>query len=718
MGLILDRLGQQVQKVQAFAGDRVAEDKAYSQISHALTDLERLLTVSTPILRIIGTDQKQSQALQQLLLTYPDLPKQYQITTSALPHDHSTLAPAPVLQMVATELAQPPRFELSIATEQVLGRNPQAAQILLPDQLGLVSGCHAKLEPLADGKWQITDLQSRNGTFINSSLLEPGKIHILQADDRIGLGSALLAKGSATLVYECPNPQPNSTTATVRQFLDCNVICLVTAPNQPFLEQVKQLFSLANMPFAKGFIILAKTGDANLKAVQSAAIDVTDWIQNSPYRDRLEVIPLLLQPFVPNAGATSSGATMIAPHAQPEFEQWCARLEDLARNHAEAMIAQRLRYQLIEQLYGVEQILQKQDILFQQIVQQRENKLSELTPLDLKERIKKALKKINDERDQFFRQARNELNQSKASILDEFRKNSIPYQIQQFAKTLQPVATDRGGYRYVSLKLEKQRSVHAAAIDCCHTLLSEWGKDEWQRISGQHGNGGLKGLLQRSLEALVTVPDLNAFEALPQLTTSPNFQPILQLSSAEPVIELRFKQPGLIGYLLKNLKGQVISGVATVALIAQVVNWIVQITAQANSESNSSQVDTLKFAITAIILLICLIAIPIAYQRDTEDKTRESAEKLQKETTNYYQSFAKGLVDKFVQQLLFAIEIEEKQFREFVETVSDQCNLLAVKFEKNYIQSKASLEEQKKNQQKKVEQDIAEMRRLKKEIAS
>lgn len=140
-----------------------------------------------------------------------------------------------------------PLYVLSEYQEVVVGRDPSCEVALDPNYFIIVSRRHAAirpLQPLGNGlpHWEICDLNSANGTYINGQYLQG--CHHLQTGDRIELG-----KNGPLFVFEC---QFNSQTTPLYSPPppQANVIPLrATAPvGKPESDAVTftQLFPLAS----------------------------------------------------------------------------------------------------------------------------------------------------------------------------------------------------------------------------------------------------------------------------------------------------------------------------------------------------------------------------------------------------------------------------------------------------------------------------------------
>ncbi len=116
-------------------------------------------------------------------------------------------APLPPGILLPANLPAPPvghTFPLLIAAKNILGRG--AGTLILLPWLH-VSRRHAAIEFSVLGSWEIEDLQSRNGTFVNGQRLSPQTLTELHEGDRILVGSPS-GIGSVELLFTSqPTPQ-------------------------------------------------------------------------------------------------------------------------------------------------------------------------------------------------------------------------------------------------------------------------------------------------------------------------------------------------------------------------------------------------------------------------------------------------------------------------------------------------------------------------------
>ena len=699
-----ERLAKSIQAVYQFAAERSHQDSDYLSIEYALEDLAKALDSKRLVVRVIGQDTTQPVALQNLLNLSPLVQEAYQIETSLLPEyiQHRPTPDGLTLKCDRLHGNQSPRYALTSAKLQTIGRNPNAASILLPDELNLVSGCHLELQPVAGDSWQVRDSGSKNGTYLNGSPQKLQGWHRLQIGDQLCLGSASRAIGSATLVFDRPT-DTGSISAEVSQLFNCDVLCLITDLSQPLSKAAKHLIAQAGeTQIAKLFIIATTPGMGNPEVIQAHWRTMQVWVQEQSYHSWIEQIAMGLQPV-----AAGPQATVLFPHTRPEFEQFCQTLERLAQEKAEEMLLQRITSRLLQEMKAIASLLSQQEASLMQEIQQAENTLKDLSPNSLKEQIKKGSKKVESEKDQ-FRQIKTDISQSKAGLLDDYRQNALPQQLKQFIYQLEPMVSDQNGWRTVKLQLipeysTDQNDVHSAVLQLSHTELAQWTKNEWRKACLTYGKGGLNSLWQRSLQTLNGHPGVTLPDSFCQVTQRINIPSVLQI----PVKELdeckaRYKQPGLLGYLGKNLRGQIISTISTLTLVA--------------APFIAGMRDSRALLGVGLIPPIG-VAVFLSYRHEKAMKVEEAVEKLHKETFGYYQAVTKDLTEKLAQHLNMAVDAEEQRFGTMMETLNEQVDAHTGDMELWQRQLRTQIEANKKIQPN-LQQAMAEMQKLNREVAA
>lgn len=111
----------------------------------------------------------------------------------------STSAYKGFLQQLSSRVSAEQRYLLSTTQEMVVGREPQCQIAVDPFLYGSVSRQHAKIKPISSSSslhWQVCDLGSANGTYVNRQRLQG--CQILRAGDRITLG-----EDGPEFIFEC-----------------------------------------------------------------------------------------------------------------------------------------------------------------------------------------------------------------------------------------------------------------------------------------------------------------------------------------------------------------------------------------------------------------------------------------------------------------------------------------------------------------------------------
>ncbi len=101
-------------------------------------------------------------------------------------------------------------YPLSNTQESVIGREPNCQVVLNSTQYAGVSRHHAIIRPVAVGTWEICDLKSSNGTYINGQRLQG--CQVLKPGDRIVLGY-----NGVEFVFEIP--AKTATTLSLTQLI-------------------------------------------------------------------------------------------------------------------------------------------------------------------------------------------------------------------------------------------------------------------------------------------------------------------------------------------------------------------------------------------------------------------------------------------------------------------------------------------------------------------
>jgi hypothetical protein len=696
MAVKSNTLERQIEEVEHFVAARIAQTPAYAAIYQSLTELKRSLALGKLVFQIVGQDSVQIQNLEKLLAYSPKLKEGYNIRSNILPNFNEPETTSAVLSLQATKT--PTYYELSTTQTYKIGRNPHTTQVLLADSLHLVSGCHAELKFLPNTGWQIRDLESRNGTYVNGKCIKDWET--LETGNHICLGSATDGLGSGILSFEYFIPVVHA--GNVVNLFDCDVMGLIVDLSQPISESIYQFIQQAlQSTVSKVFIIAVTPMNTNPEIAKNHLSDLEDWVIDQPDRDSVEIAHLLLQPIARNLKAT-----VLLPQAQPEFEAFCQSLITLVQGKIETIISQRSMAQLVEQIKAIEVILNHQQTTLLRKIQQGEAKLEEIGQSSLKDHTKRASDTVKKEMDQFFRQVKNEVGQSKNDLLSEHRQGSLTHKIKLFVRKLKPVAVIKGSSCHIHFQTKNGGDdIHAVLSYLYQYELKNWSIAEWTRICTLYNTDGLIGLLRSSYRTLNFMPDSNLSTALFQPPKGFEIDHILLITTVAADCKTHYKQLTFQGYIFKRLKSEVIS------LLSMISMFAVPVLATLGWGFN-------KAAFTLPIIPVVLLMMYWSYRWEKAEKLEDTVEKLQEKLADHYQKLSKDIADRLANHLITLMELEERRLRDTIDAVGDQYMEHVGEFEKKQLQLKTQVEDLKKVQQKSLEKDMVEFQKLKRDLST
>lgn len=563
------------------------------------------------------------------------------------------------MQFTDRDREKPISHRLSKNGKLLIGRRPDC-QIQIPQQYSFASGHHAEIVPVpgADnsfGNWQICDT-STNGTYINGQKISG--CQTLHPDDRITLGYPEPTDRSAELIfkfeYNIASPQPphgsagNQTSdpneSLYKELIDCDILCLVINPTVPVSDTEKRLISRANQGrLFKTIAIVDVSAIAREPERVNHNIDAfKQWLksQNLQGTVALQLIPL--HPFYPSP----EPMTELAPNVQQECDRFRQFLEQLAIGQREEILMQRFSKKIKEQIAIIEQAYGEKEANLKTRIA-KSIALPPGTDLDeLDRQIRKTFKQVAENKEKSFREIRLELNKSKSELVDGFSKESLLYKIKQFTDELQAVVTkekDQVSLCLNSEKMSKSHTIYTHMNRLCYGDMSQWAKDEWQRVFGTYGDGGLQAIFQRTHAAFDFIPGLDLPSA--SFAANPEFDvyKCLQYSFVEFDNQVSFQDTASGNNLM--LWGSAVMGIVGLAM---------------------GQPILLMTAGMGVL------GKQVAQQQSETAKIEQITENLRKGLCQHYQSLAKSIADNLSQQINLAIEAEKRRFKTLMETTSDK----------------------------------------------
>lgn len=652
-----------------------SEDPTFKTVAGKLSSLSATLKAGQIKFQIVSQSPPLAYAVAKLVESSATLPALYQFQTTTLPgQSQRTEIPIKAVEYARTELAAPEpvllqftdrdrekpiSHRLSKNGKLLIGRRP-GCQIQIPQQYSFASGHHAEIVPVpgADnsfGNWQICDT-STNGTYINGQKISG--CQTLHPDDRITLGYPEPTDRSAELIfkfeYNIASPQPphgsagNQTSdpneSLYKELIDCDILCLVINPTVPVSDTEKRLISRANQGrLFKTIAIVDVSAIAREPERVNHNIDAfKQWLksQNLQGTVALQLIPL--HPFYPSP----EPMTELAPNVQQECDRFRQFLEQLAIGQREEILMQRFSKKIKEQIAIIEQAYGEKEANLKTRIA-KSIALPPGTDLDeLDRQIRKTFKQVAENKEKSFREIRLELNKSKSELVDGFSKESLLYKIKQFTDELQAVVTkekDQVSLCLNSEKMNKSHTIHTHLNRLCYGDMSQWAKDEWQRVFGTYGDGGLQAIFQRTHAAFDFIPGLDLPSA--SFAANPEFDvyKCLQYSFVEFDNQVSFQDTASGNNLM--LWGSAVMGIVGLAM---------------------GQPILLMTAGMGVL------GKQVAQQQSETAKIEQITENLRKGLCQHYQSLAKSIADNLSQQINLAIEAEKRRFKTLMKTTSDK----------------------------------------------
>ena len=703
-----DKFAQRIQDIQKFVAAKVTQDPVYPTVAQELTKISHALKASKLNLHIYSRSLTLAQALKNSLDCAEPRPDAFQLNLLPFPEHLRPLNSHPLASLALNLMGQQTRYSLSASDTVTIGRRP-GNTIQLPDRYDRTSGNHAEIRSqpnLTSSTWQICDLNSHNGTFVNGQKIQD--CQILEVGDRVTLGYPSASEKAPELTFE--GSVPVQLEEFQQQLEIADVLCLVISSTQSLSSEEQRLIEIASQaPLARCFVVMdiPRTGSEWQAENLGNAATIASWLKGQRLDQSVELVSLSLGLFDPNRQA----GTMLDPGAQPDLVQFCQTLNDLvANNKAEEQIIRRSTMQLLRQIARIEQVLGVQETVTTRAISATEKELSSSGQSELKEQIRKAVKKANEEREKFFRQVKIDLNQSRNDLLDKHRRNSILNKIQEFAASLTPVVTKQGSHTYLQLVspgASGGREVNSAMTHLCRSELIQWGHEEWRKIGTSYAEGGYNAMLRRIYTALNIVPSLKLNDVLAQPIRDMQIDRHLDASVIEFDDKTAYQQVSLTGYLFKSTRSQVTGIMSMVTMVATIFGI------SFSKGNNNSGGGAAPYALLLGILLpIVVIFLIYSYHQEKDLKLRDEGEKLRDKISGNYQELAKGFVDRLKQAFDLRLDSEAQRLREATELVNEQLNTHAADLDKEQVQARTRLAEQKVRQTE-LRKERAELEKLK-----
>lgn len=712
-----EKLGQTLENLQLFLNKRSGEHEGFEAIALELEKLHTHLEQKKLTIQIVSQNPVLAQALFDLIDSNKKLLEFYKLKFDALPSIPQEIEPQRFFSLKLQHLRDNSTdfqysYELNLDREQLIGRDPDCF-LNLESEVGKgISWHHAKLQSSIENDilhWKICDLDSTNGTFVNGERIQ--ECQILQAKDKITLGYPQGGMNTPELLYDVQISMPDTElNQPYWEIVDCDLLFIVVSSNQALTNTEQEFIQNFDRTLMMKQFLVVEIPDSQEETqeddIKANLADIENWVKNQASNSELEIFSLFLQPYYDEERNKE-----LKSDFQKKQDLFFKSLEKIVKRQPENILAKRLAIKVERDLEPVDIVLQRHQEKLTQTISQEKNELETLTQVNLKEITKKSISSVNEDKDKFFKQVKNELAQSKAALLDNFSKRSIIYQIQDFVNNLKPNILNREGHKYIQLKDEansKSKDINMSLVDFCTSSLEKWAIEEWHKICNVYGDAGLNALLERSYNSIKIIPSVikeTPFSAPQSIDVRNNFM----VSFAPVSCEVRHKQISLGAYIMKQLRSQMMQGMMMITLVLSMIGI------QAGKSQLMGQLSGIFKQLPwlfGIIIFGVIYLLVNAYKKDDNLKLEEAGEKLKKDLASYYQSFAKNMLEKVIQDLNLALELEDRRITNALDITKDLYQEHIFETEKKQIQIKSNIE-QYKLQQETLKKELSEFKKLK-----
>jgi|GEM_PF-2584229 len=719
MSFKTDKLSKTIENLQLFLSSNSEQSQEIVNVARQLNKLNQVLTKAKLKVQIVSQKPDLAKATFNLIESQPELKQVFRLKVGGISSKSEQTRVKECCTLIVkgnrrngTNLLQ--CVELSQERKYSVGRDPESDLTFDGKIYQGISRNHAAILPVVERerktKWQICDRNSTNGTFVNGQRVKDAQL--LNSGDVVTLAYPQTGENVAEFAFQVPVSAGNPTEGNHQSLdvVDGDLLMIVIDGRQQlsltekdfikYLDRtyIAQQFLLVDLPDVKQEPQLAQNIESNLNSIKS-------WLNNDLKEQDFQLVPLYLTPFY-----LEDYRGQVDFKLQKKQEQFIKTLSNIIKRQTENILVQTIAAKVISTVAPIEPLLARQQQKLADKLAQEEHKLESLSQINLKAVNKNAIAEANQSKDRFFKQTKQEINQSKAAFLDVYNKKSISCKVKNFVDNLTPVLSVRNGKKVVRLNDDSRQNsddINLSAIDFCTDILQKWATAECYKVNHVYGNGGLEALLRRLKEKTNINSDNNS-ESLYSLKKI-NVQEIFAISFAGTSCETSYKQKSIGTYLVKQLRSQMMQILLAISVVSGLVG------ARLNRKDIMQVLSTYfkqypwlfgLFIGGAIFFLIT------TYNNENDLKLDEAGSKLKKDLSSYYQSFGKNLLDKVVQEINLNLDLEDKKILDGLKVVDLEYSdrNLAIEQQKNQIKQNI---EQYKAQQKSWKTELKELEKLK-----
>ncbi|WOB45592.1 FHA domain-containing protein [Thermoleptolyngbya oregonensis NK1-22] len=558
------------------------------------------------------------------------------------------------------------RYRLSSSQSLLIGRDLQhqndtrMIHIPLP-MYKKVSGRHAEIQPVSSisssvQSWQICDLNSTNGTYINGQKIKG--CQVLQPGDRITLAYPTASEKAPEFTFEGQNIASTSDNPDSNQ-IDADFIFLVIHPTQPLSTSEKQLVDRASKAEISGLVIIADvsgTKPEDVSKITENLSSIQEWGEkNYPQlADNLDIVELPLYSFYPNTPSKP-----LEPAIEQRFVEFATPFIKLAKERGIELLANQISRKIQPQIQRIDQILSAAETALKNDMQRSEASLKGSSLEYWHDRYISSKKQVEESREDFFREARTVFSRHREDFSADFVPGNLLQKTEDFVNQLEPVVNKLNGQVCIQLQPQNRQDLHTTMMYFLQSELTQWGDRQWETICYSIEGQGLEGLARRAYQQLNFLPEFELANTFNPPAARLDFSSHFNTSFTEIKADISYGESS----------GDTFGGIARIAMLS--AQAAISISASVSARQPVSPHAVMQGA-NAASALVGLIGVSINRPQQQKLKIEQVVDSLRRTTSNYYKNVARYLLNRVAQEVASAIESEDRRFRKARDTTDEQ----------------------------------------------
>jgi len=525
----------------------------------------------------------------------------------------------------------------------VIGRNEQQSSVVVDRDLTLISGVHAELRFGSHSELSIRDLGSLNGTFVNQLKCKPSQWIEISCADKVIFGAQHEQPGTASLILKSDEKHVPSESHESPYSVAVTTGLLLLSDDD--LESCAQSVKAALLASSASTLIVVldrsstKASDKDLARLGAKL---------SRIGDSVHFFPIFLSPLIPDGDST-----LLIPEAQPEYESFLAQIKS---SHDETFFLSSLARSLSK---VVSQVRQQYESAIKAHTEEQSPDSGVSNELPSKRSGGSSSSTVSSDLitryDTLIQILKNSLADKKAEFLDDYSPNSLTRSLEKELSDLSQSRVRKEDMVRIALQPpithQGSESLHEYMLSYCHQLLGEWSQSVLDVVLDGTVDGD--SISKLYLEASHKEQESDKVTTYSQSATRPDIRldinSILTAEIAPPVTFTLIRFPGFLGYIFKNLRGQIMSIGGTIVIVGGMLTPQIR--------------DSLKETVLPALLPVIGVLTWLAYRRELNQKSQDSLEKLKKDVRSYYVVYIKNRLEKVTTGLLDLLMRDREKFK-------------------------------------------------------